>query len=63
MYIVHIMNLKINIWTLNFLFKYENLYFKSENFAFKQSFDLNLKFQFQIIILDSQNQYFKSENY
>jgi len=24
MYIVHIMNLKINIWTLNFLFKSEN---------------------------------------
>jgi hypothetical protein len=28
MYIVHIMNLKINIWTLNFLFKSENCYFK-----------------------------------
>jgi hypothetical protein len=27
MYIVHIMNLKINIWTLNFLFKFENYYF------------------------------------
>jgi hypothetical protein len=27
MYIVHIMNLKINIWTLNFLFKSKNCYF------------------------------------
>ncbi len=27
MYIVHIMNLKINIWTLNFLFKSEICYF------------------------------------
>jgi hypothetical protein len=32
MYIVHIMNLKINIWTLNFLFKSENWYFNSENY-------------------------------
>jgi len=26
-YIIHIMNLKINIWILNFLFKFENCYF------------------------------------
>jgi len=32
MYIVHIMNLKINIWTLNFLFKSENWYFNYENY-------------------------------
>jgi hypothetical protein len=32
MYIVHIMNLKINIWTLNFLFNFENCYFNSENY-------------------------------
>jgi hypothetical protein len=35
MYIVHLMNLKINIWTLNFLFKSENWYFNYENCYFK----------------------------
>jgi len=30
MYIVHIMNLNINIWILNFLFKSENWYFNSK---------------------------------
>jgi hypothetical protein len=30
MYIVVIMSLKINIWTLKFLFKYENWYFNYE---------------------------------
>jgi hypothetical protein len=46
------MNMKIYISTLNFF-----------HLNFKQSFDLNLKFQFQIIILDSENQYFQFENY
>jgi hypothetical protein len=32
MYIVHIMNLKINIWALNFLFKSEIWYFNYENY-------------------------------
>jgi hypothetical protein len=35
MYIVHIMNLKINIWTLNFLFKSKKWYFNYENCYFK----------------------------
>jgi hypothetical protein len=34
MYIIYIMNLKINIWTLNFLFKYENWYFNYEIYYF-----------------------------
>jgi hypothetical protein len=34
MYIVEIMNLKINIWILNFLFKSENWYFTFENYHF-----------------------------
>jgi hypothetical protein len=38
------MNMNIHISTLKIL-----------HLNFKQSFDLNLKFQFQIIILDSQN--------
>jgi len=37
MHIVHIMNLKINIRTLNFLFKSEILYFNSENCYFNCS--------------------------
>jgi hypothetical protein len=34
MYTIYIMNLKINIWTLNFLFKSENWYFNFENHYF-----------------------------
>ncbi len=47
----------MDILILNFLYEYENLYLNSEIFAFKFkiSFELNLKFQLQIIILDSQN--------
>jgi hypothetical protein len=33
--IVHIMNLKINIWTLNLLFKSKNWYLKFENYYLK----------------------------
>jgi hypothetical protein len=50
MYTIHIMNLKINIWTLNFLFEYENCYsiFSNiiwvSNFWFEYDiFNLNLK--------------------
>jgi hypothetical protein len=32
--IVHIMNLKINIWALNFLFKFDNWYFNYEIYYF-----------------------------
>jgi hypothetical protein len=34
MYTIYTMNLKINIWTLNFLFKSENWYFNYENYYF-----------------------------
>jgi len=50
MYTIHIMNLKINIWPLNFLFKSENCYFNCLkhylNFRFwieHDIFNLNLK--------------------
>jgi hypothetical protein len=39
------MNLKINIWTLNFLFKSENWYFNSEYYYFNF---LNKLFEFRI---------------
>jgi hypothetical protein len=55
MYTIHLMNLKINIWTLNFLFKSKNWYFNYENYYFnfflKKGFEtwyLNLKLLFQL---------------
>ncbi len=50
MYTIHIMNLKINISPLNFLFKFENCYFNCLkhylilDFGFEHDiFNLNLK--------------------
>jgi hypothetical protein len=56
MYIVHIMNLKINIWTLNFFIQIWNLIFESEIFLFQlfktlfefENVDLNMIFSISI---------------
>jgi hypothetical protein len=70
MFIGHIMNLKINIWTLSLLFKSKNWYFNSENYYFNYIYIYiyeNLKldiwiwkllFQFRKLLIDYKNGYF-----
>jgi hypothetical protein len=57
MYIVHIMNLKINIWTLIFFIQiWKLIYFNYENYCFNffknifefENFDLNMIFSILI---------------